>query len=67
MLKQVDCYICNKKNLTKNEVGLNKKLIGQKVHKFHCIKCLASHFEVSVKELEERIEEFKEEGCVLFE
>jgi hypothetical protein len=65
--KRVDCYICGKENLTHNEIGLNKKLIGQDVKKFHCLRCLADYLELSVDELEERIQEFKDAGCVLFE
>lgn len=67
MAKSVDCYICGKKNLTRNEIGLNKKLIGQDVKKFHCLQCLADYLELSVDELEERIQEFKDAGCTMFE
>ncbi|HOT60115.1 MAG TPA: hypothetical protein PK074_07645 [Spirochaetales bacterium] len=67
MTKRVDCYICGKENLTRNEIGLNKKLIGQDVKKFHCLQCLADYLELSVDELEERIQEFKDAGCSLFE
>jgi uncharacterized protein YeeX (DUF496 family) len=67
MAKIIDCYICSKKNLTRNEIGLNKKLIGNEVKKFHCLQCLADYLEVSVEELEERITEFKDDGCSLFE
>jgi len=66
MPKQTDCFICGKENLTHNEIGLNKKLIGKDVTKFHCIQCLADYFNVSIEELEERIQEFKDTGCVLF-
>ncbi len=67
MTKRVDCYICGKENLTRNEIGHNKKLIGQDVKKFHCLQCLADYLELSVDELEERIQEFKDAGCSLFE
>ncbi len=67
MAKRVDCYICGKENLTRNEIGLNKKLIGQDVKKFHCMQCLADYLELSVDELVERIQEFKDAGCVMFE
>jgi hypothetical protein len=67
MVKSVDCYICGKKNLTRNEIGLNKKLIGHDVKKHHCLSCLADYLEISVDELEERILIFKSSGCVLFE
>ena len=66
MSKPVDCFICGKEKLTFNEVGLNKKLIGKEIKRFHCIKCLAEYLDVSVEELKERIIEFKEAGCILF-
>jgi uncharacterized protein YlaI len=67
MQKRVECYICGKENLTRNEIGLNKKLIGQDIKNFHCLQCLADYFELSADELEERIREFKDAGCALFE
>ena len=67
MTKKSDCFICNKTNLTRNEIGLNKKLIGQDLAKFHCIDCLAEYLEISTDELLERIQEFKDSGCTLFE
>jgi biotin operon repressor len=67
MAKRVDCYICGKENLAHNEIGLNKKLIGRDVKKLHCLQCLADYLELSVDELEERVQEFKDAGCDLFE
>lgn len=65
--KHIDCYICGKKDLSKNEIGLTKKLIGKKTDKFYCISCLADQLEVTQEELLDKIEEFKDEGCKLFE
>jgi biotin operon repressor len=67
MAKRVDCYICGKENLARNEIGLNKKLIGRDVKKLHCLQCLADYLELSVDDLEERVQEFKDAGCDLFE
>ena len=60
------CYVCGKTPLTKNEIGLTKKLIDRKAMSFYCIDCLADYLEVTSEELEAKIEEFKEEGCALF-
>lgn len=60
------CYICGKTPLTKDEIGLTKKLINNKATSFYCIDCLAEYLEVTTEELEAKIEEFKEEGCTLF-
>ena len=67
MKKRVDCFICGKENLSRNEIGLNKKLIGRDIVKFHCMDCLAVYLEISTNELLERIQEFKDSGCTLFE
>ena len=60
------CYVCGKRPLTKNEIGLTKKLINKKANYFYCINCLAEYLEVTTEELEAKVEEFKEEGCILF-
>jgi hypothetical protein len=67
MSKRVDCFVCSKENLTRNEIGLNKKLIGRNGEKFHCLQCLADYLDISIEDLEERIQEFKDAGCVLFD
>lgn len=66
-MKKIDCVSCGKENLSKNAVGINKKLLGTNIENFYCIDCLASYLDVTVYELLEKIEEFKEEGCKLFE
>ena len=60
------CYVCGKTPLTKDEIGLTKKLIDKKTTKFYCLSCLAEYFEVEIDELLAKIEEFKNEGCTLF-
>lgn len=60
------CQNCGKETLTKDTIGINKKLLGDTVQKFYCMDCLAVYLDVTVEELEEKIEEFKEEGCKLF-
>lgn len=60
------CYVCGKTPLTKNEIGLTKKLINKKANYFYCIDCLAEYLEVTTEELEAKVEEFKEEECILF-
>lgn len=67
MIKMADCYICGTKNLSKNEIGLTKKLMGKSSKNFYCISCLAEQLEVTTEELQDKIEEFKNEGCQLFE
>lgn len=61
------CVSCGKKNLDKNTIGINKKLLGKNITNFYCMECLADYLEVSVEDLQEKIEEFKDEGCKLFD
>ena len=60
------CYVCGKTPLTKDEIGITKKLIDKKTTQFYCLACLAEQLEVTEEELFAKIEEFKEEGCTLF-
>ena len=53
--------------MPKNTLGINKKLLGAEIENYYCLDCLASYLDVTVEELLDKIEEFKEEGCKLFE
>ena len=64
---KADCVNCNKKNLDKNMIGINKKLLGKEIRNFYCMECLAAYLEVTVEELLDKIEQFKSEGCKLFQ
>jgi len=65
--KIFECVSCGNKPLSKNEVGINKKLLGAKSESFYCLECLADFLEVSPQDLLDKIEDFKNEGCKLFE
>lgn len=38
---RTDCIICRQNNLSKNTVGINKKLLGEDIENFYCMDCLA--------------------------
>jgi len=63
---QVSCAYCGKNNISKDEIGLNKKFIDYHVDRMRCLACLAAYFETTEEELEEMIVEFKRQGCALF-
>ena len=63
---EIKCVVCGKSNLDRDTIGINKKLINKDVKTFYCMECLAGTLEVTVEELQEKIEDFKEEGCTLF-
>lgn len=63
---KVNCVACSKKNLDKDTVGINKKLLGTAIKNFYCMDCLAEHLGCTVQDLLDKIEAFKEDGCILF-
>lgn len=62
-----NCYVCGITIANKDHVGLNKKLLGRNIDRFYCIGCLAEYFEVTTEELLDKIGEFRDLGCGLFE
>lgn len=66
-MKIETCVSCGKINLTKNERGINKKLLGENIKRYMCLSCLAEYLEVTPQDIMDKIEEFKENGCKLFE
>ena len=65
-MKNKVCCVCGKVGLSRDEIGLTKKLIGKNSCNFYCIACLAEYLDVTEEELRDKIEEFKEEGCTFF-
>lgn len=61
-----NCYVCGKENLSKDEIGLTRKLLGREATQFYCLNCLAESLEVDTEFLLARVEEYKEQGCILF-
>ena len=65
-MEKKNCYICGKEALSKNEIGLTQKLLTKDSKYFYCLDCLAEYLEVDTEYLLFKIEEFKEQGCILF-
>ena len=61
------CRFCDR-TLSKDEIGLNKKILDSEVKDeiYRCLTCMAEYLECSEEELADKIEEFKAEGCKLF-
>ena len=64
---KIDCIMCGKEHLDKNTIGINKKLLGEGQDNFYCIDCLAEYLGVTSQDIFDKIEEFKDEGCKLFD
>jgi len=60
------CSVCGKRPLLKDEIGVSKKLLGKSIENYFCLSCLADYLDVTVDDLNSKIEEFKEQGCNLF-
>lgn len=51
----------------KDIIGINRKLLGEDTTKFYCIPCLCEVMECDAQAIMDKIEQFKEEGCTLFQ
>jgi hypothetical protein len=63
---QVSCAFCGKEALSKDEIGLNKKLIHRQIERMMCLVCMADYFETTEENLKEKTKDFKRQGCALF-
>jgi hypothetical protein len=59
------CVKCSH-DLSKDEVALNKKLLGKSTKQFLCLECLCNYLNTDKEILEEKIIRFKDAGCTLF-
>lgn len=66
-MKKIKCIICGEIISKRNTIGINKKLLGTEIENFYCLNCLADYLDVTVQDILDKIEEFKNEGCKLFE
>lgn len=64
-MKTKRCKACQNE-LKKDWIALHKKLLDADAKEYYCINCLADTLCCEVEDLEVKIEEFKEQGCVLF-
>lgn len=60
------CCWCEEDISRKDIIALNKKLIAKDITQFYCLNCLSEEFGCSIQDLEEKIKDFKSEGCTLF-
>ncbi len=59
------CEVCGAE-LTRDEIGLSRKLLGRASKACRCINCLSAAFRVGVPELQALIDRFKAAGCTMF-
>lgn len=63
--KKLKCVDCNC-DLTKDEVALCRKLMGEETQDLMCLRCHADFIGCDISDLRVKIAEFKEQGCSLF-
>ncbi len=61
----IKCRKCSRE-LTRDEVGLYRKIVTREAESFLCISCLAEKFAVPEEDLREMVERFRKAGCQLF-
>lgn len=66
-MRMKSCIACGKVNLARNEIGINKKLLSERVENYYCLGCLAEYLDVTPQDILDKIEEFKKDGCSLFD
>ena len=54
------------KALTHNEIGAHKKFINRGSTSFLCKQCLAKELNIPAELIDQKIEQFKKQGCTLF-
>ena len=62
----VECCVCGA-NVEKVSKALCMKIIDRKTKRFYCLSCLSEYLNTSVEDLIDLAEEFKNEGCTLFQ
>lgn len=60
-----NCMQCGRE-LTHNEIGAHRKFINRGAAEFYCRECLAAHLGVTPERIDEKIRQFKQQGCTLF-
>ncbi len=59
------CMKCGR-NLVRDEVAINLKLVNKNAKEYLCIPCLSEYFKCSEQVIWDRIEALRESGCTLF-
>jgi hypothetical protein len=65
--KENKCRVCGRAPLSADEIGLTKKLMDKQAVDFYCLSCMAELLEATEAELTAKAEEFKAQGCTLFQ
>lgn len=59
------CMKCGRE-LTFIDIGAHRKFINRGSTQYLCKECLAARLDVTVEDIDRKIEQFKLQGCTLF-
>ncbi len=59
------CHACGT-TLSNDEIALFRKMVNRQAVEFLCKTCLAEHFSCDVELLDQKIQQFRNNGCFLF-
>lgn len=62
----VECCLCGSE-VEKVSKALCMKIIDRRTKRFYCLNCLSGYLDTPVEDLLDLAEEFKNEGCTLFQ
>ena len=59
------CKECQRP-ISRDEVGLTRKLINRGLTEFYCFECLGKIYRLDMKTMKDMVESFRAAGCTLF-
>ena len=60
------CVNCGKSPLTTIEIGATKKFIHRAATEYWCKECMCKRFKITEEYFDKKIEQFRNQGCLLF-
>jgi hypothetical protein len=60
------CMSCGAE-LTRDEIGIHKKMVNRRATEFLCLHCLAVKFNLPESDLYAMIERYRKAGCAFFD
>lgn len=59
------CFQCGRQ-LTADEIAVYRKMVNRAAETYLCKTCLAGYFDVPEEKIDQKIQQFKRIGCLLF-
>lgn len=60
------CHRCGREPLSRDEIGLNRKVVNRATERFLCLACLAAEFGEKPEALLAYADRLRAQGCTLF-